>query len=422
MAARGRRLVLVGVVLSLAATGAAASAPAPSADAYYAWLQSALVGTWNDMPAITQSAEEAARLFVGQNYDLGTWRDTSFVFEFLNRAGGVMPIIFPVKPGEGAHRMIILYAPRENHLEEDWAALQAFEKHGDQVIMFTRRGVEPGRNGSPHGLRAGWIDNHAAPHGGLCLAPDGQTWVLPTDGVGNMIAMWTWVGEFVGACTRLGKMPTMWESVMAPGSIPRDNKFRKHRYQTTTPTPVAPGEGGSMYLRALRPALIDLHYLEAGHIRQVAELALAAKAQGHALYYAGAGHTFSGLQDVPHDPKLFAPSWEGTWWDMRKMPAYQPGDFVLCVGYDSPYEGPASKDWAARARAAGARLAWSFTDYHPELVAGLPPDEIFINQRWALGDALVQFPGYDIQVLPPSGVIAQAVLWMVEAEMLAGGK
>ena len=420
MTVQGRRIMLVLVGILLAATGASASPAAPSAEAYYQWLNSALVGVWQDVPAITSSAEQAARLFVEQDWDLGAWGDTPFVFEFINRAGGVMPIIFPVKPGEGARPMIALYAPRENQLAEDWVAVRALQAHG-AVIAFTRPEIVA--QAAAAGITfAAVIDNHAAPHGGLFPAADGKSWIVPTDPVSNMMAMWTWIGEFVGACTRLGKMPTMWESVMVPGAIARDTKFRKHRYQTWTPTPVAPGEIGKRYLRDLRAALIQLHYLEGGHIRQAAEMALAAKAQGHALYYAGAGHSFSGLQNCPHDPGLLAPSWEGTWWDMRKMPAYKPGDFVLGIGYDAPFEGKDYQNWAPRARAAGARLAWSFTDYNREAVAGLPPDEIFINQRWELGDALVQFPGYDIKVLPPSGVLAQSVLWMVEAEMLAGGK
>ena len=52
------------------------------------------------------------------------------------------------------------------------------------------------------------------------------------------------------------------------------------------------------------------------------------------------------------------------------------------------------------------------------MIAGLPPDELYIDQRWELGDGQVQLPGYDIKILPPSGVIELAILWMVEAEMV----
>ena len=45
--------------------------------------------------------------------------------------------------------------------------------------------------------------------------------------------------------------------------------------------------------------------------------------------------------------------------------------------------------------------------------------EIFIDQHWRFGDAVATVPGYDIKIFPTSGVIADAALWMVNAEMFA---
>ncbi len=44
------------------------------------------------------------------------------------------------------------------------------------------------------------------------------------------------------------------------------------------------------------------------------------------------------------------------------------------------------------------------------------PDEIFIDQHWPSGDALVRFPGYDIKILPPSGGGGKAVIEMFVSE------
>ena len=46
-------------------------------------------------------------------------------------------------------------------------------------------------------------------------------------------------------------------------------------------------------------------------------------------------------------------------------------------------------------------------------------DEVYIDQHWAFGDAVVEVPGYDVKILPTSGVISEAVLWMVCAEAFA---
>ncbi|NLO72966.1 MAG: hypothetical protein GX100_02505 [candidate division WS1 bacterium] len=393
-------------------------ARAGGAAAYYQWLQTALIGVWEDVPQISASATQAAQLFVAHDWNLGAAGDISFIYEFINRAGGVMPIVFPVKPGEGEQPQIILFAPREDQLEQDWEQVRACQRHGDRVIAFVRPEI------LAQALAAGVhfdeaLSNHAAPHGGLFLASDGQEWIVPTDRVGNIIALWAWIGEFVAACTRLGQMPTMWQSVMVPGARERNPKFRPHRFHTYAPVPVPAGWAAREYLRSLRSHLITLHYLEGSRMRLAAELALATSRQGHTLWAGGTGHSFTGLIGCPHDPGLFQPLNPARWWDMRKLPDFAPGDLALCIGYDGPFAGEAYHQWAERARAAGVRLIWSFTDYHPEVLASLPPDEFFINQRWALGDAVVPFPGYDVKLLPPSGVLGEAVLWMITAEMLA---
>jgi len=45
-------------------------------------------------------------------------------------------------------------------------------------------------------------------------------------------------------------------------------------------------------------------------------------------------------------------------------------------------------------------------------------DESFIDQHWKLGDAVVEVPGYDIKILPTSGVVTETILRMVESEIV----
>jgi hypothetical protein len=122
----------------------------------------------------------------------------------------------------------------------------------------------------------------------------------------------------------------------------------------------------------------------------------------------------------PHDPKWFEPA-QRDWATMQKDLALGKGDFVLCIGFDQMFAGKDWEDFAEKARAAGAQIAWSFTDYKKDQVQGVPPGEIYINQHWARGDAAAEIPNYDIRCLPTSGVIAEAVLWMVHAEMAHRG-
>jgi hypothetical protein len=70
---------------------------------------------------------------------------------------------------------------------------------------------------------------------------------------------------------------------------------------------------------------------------------------------------------------------------------------------------------------AGAMLEEFYIAFRGHAASGpsaIPAGETIIWQHWAMGDAVVNVPGYDIKILPPSGVIAEAVLWMTESEML----
>lgn len=73
-------------------------------------------------------------------------------------------------------------------------------------------------------------------------------------------------------------------------------------------------------------------------------------------------------------------------------------------------------------RARGVRLIWSLASYDRDPVlgpAGIRSDEMLIDQYWQYGDAVVDCPGYDIRILPTSGVMAETVMWCVVSEMLA---
>jgi hypothetical protein len=417
-----RHAILGGAILlgflALTAGGAGAQ-PGPGTDTqYFQWVRGCVGQIAGDMPKITASAEVAARHFVLDNWDIGAWGEGSFVSEFTGRAGGLMPITNLAKPGTGDHKIIVLYCPREAKLADDWAAIKLFQAHGDMVVAFTRPEIVAQAAAAGVTFDA-VVDNHAAPHGGMFPVGEGaqQTWVVPTDPVANMIGGWTWVGEFVGACTRLGEMPTMWESFGVPGAMDRDNPYRKVRFHGKKPIPVDAGWVGREYLSALRWSLDEMERQEAEHIAAAGEAAYAARAAGHTAYAAITGHSFIQLLGCPHDPGYLVPLVKG-WADPRPDLTLQKGDFILGIGYDAPFVGTGVAD---KARAAGATLVWSCTDYHPDLITALPAGEVFINQRWAMGDALVQLPGYDIKILPPSGVLGQTILWMVEARMWQEG-
>jgi len=43
---------------------------------------------------------------------------------------------------------------------------------------------------------------------------------------------------------------------------------------------------------------------------------------------------------------------------------------------------------------------------------GPQPDSV-IRPRWPFGDALTPVPGYDVEILPSSGIVQAAIYWAV---------
>ena len=53
---------------------------------------------------------------------------------------------------------------------------------------------------------------------------------FPVDTVINVAKLWAWTGEFVAACARMGKMPTLYKSYGLPGGYERAKKYEGTRF------------------------------------------------------------------------------------------------------------------------------------------------------------------------------------------------
>ena len=308
---------------------------------------------------------------------------------------------------------IILLALEEDRLQEQLQQLAQMAKaeRGRFVVAFARDEILERARKAGATFDA-VVNIHAAEHDGLFQTPDGGH-VVPTVFTARIIAMWVWMGEFVAACTRLGKMPPMYQSIAVPPGYIRitqdisdPNGFR--RFHGAVPPRIPPGKLGREYIRELGRNLSTMHDSEMADIRAAAALAVRARRNGNALYTAPFGHS------VPHHPQGYFESFDETREKLKEQgqdAKFNEGDFVLVLGYDWPIPS------GIEASRAGAIVAWSITSYKLHEIECIAPDEILIDQHWALGDALVAVPGYDVKICPPSGVLAEAVLWMVNAEM-----
>lgn len=405
---------LLTIILALCFTGCAASQrDAPAARHYLRALHAALGGIEGDLPAITASADAAAERYLDPRSALGIHGDVGFFREAVDRSGGVMRVNSANHAANAAG--VVLYCVNDATLEKDLAGLKYPVNQGAMIIAFGRDDQLDTLRARETGITT-FISSHAPRGVGLFVNDAGER-IIPVHRAANIAAMWVWTGEFVAALTRRGKMPPMYQGFAVPGGrerldrIGRGTKFHEH-----APTAVKAGVVGREFLAQLRVDLRKVESHEMPNIRAAAERTERAHADGGALYAFLHGHVIGATLDQPGDPAYFDVL-NTDYIAVRDDVALKGGDVIFCVGYDQPFDGEWFKHFATRARDSGATLIWSFTDYKPDLIAALPAEEIVINQRWAFGDAVVALPGYDVKILPTSGVIAEAVVWMVHAEM-----
>ena len=393
--------------------------PANGAQAYYEWMLSAIDKIDKDMPAITSSAEAAARLYVEHDYVIESYGDHGVVGEACGRAGGIM------RMGSGGHflagrdSVIVLVSLRSDAMDRITDALgQAPDRAERYVVLLGQPDlIEPVKAA---GIRVDAAHaNHAAAHEGLFRTADGAHRV-PTSPVTSTILMWTWTGEFVAACTRLGKMPVMYQAHAVEGGEERSHRLRELRFHPEKPQPVDAGKAGHEYLAELRIDLQKVHDGELADIGAAAALAVEALRADRGVYAFLHGHLMLHDQvEYPTSTGYFTQYNDG-WFGPKEGVELQPEDVVLCIGFDRRYHTWQFNEWDDGARAQGAILIWSFTDYKTEETRGVAElGELYINQHWDYGDAVVLIPGYDVKILPTSGVIGQALFRMINAEMLA---
>jgi hypothetical protein len=399
--------------LPMSAMPIRAAEPSP-AENYDHQLITAIDGIQADMPSITRYAERASELYVKEGLPIAIAGDTAFVSEAYGRSGGLMKLKeLPVDHSNWAG--VVLYALDSESLEHDLSVIASLRESGSYVIAFASAS-EIDKAADAGQQFDGVIDNHAGPDGGTIQDATGN-WIIPVDGPADITAMWTWTAEFAAACTRLGKMPTFYLGYVNPGGREWESKIGGAKFHEETPQSVPAGELGTQYLTELRKNLQQLVANELPDIRKAAELANQTRQAGGTCYVMGIGHAIQPLYGSRPRPGYFQPLEI----DPKLSHELKPNDFLLNVGYAVLPADPAFASLLESLKSSGANAVWSITTYLPDEVKRLPAGDIVIDQYWAAGDADVSLPGYPIKIIPTSGVMAETVFWMVNAEM-AGEK
>ena len=389
------------------------SGPAVGAEAFYQESLRVLDAVQADLPAISESAAKAAAFYCDPDDDAGlaiegNWH---FIWELVGRAGGVMSLIGPWASDVQSVVLFNLRGPA--HLADDLAKIAKYNTQGCQVYVIGSEDLI--RQAQADGMQA--AGTHAVPAGSVA---DVSVYDLASVAVG-----WTWICEFVAACTNRGHMPTMFQSLMVDPSgkeriakyelkpPPAQRPFAKWDEQTVPPVPA--GLLGAQWLAFARKRFDALHKTEMNNIRQAAQAAVDARAAGGSLYFVSNTHVMGAYPGSAHNPAVFAPMPAPPKPDAKADPnrkTLSAGDFVLGLGYND-LGNPEQVEYI---RASEAKVAWSAATFKADRMQ-TQPGELFIAQSWEFGDADVVVPGYDINIAPTSGALTLEIYLMLCAEI-----
>ena len=344
-------------------------ASAAAAENYLLRLESTLTQTRSNLATLTQSAERAAHEFVAGG---GLWiagRQADFMAEACGRAGGLMAVA-PLGQRVPTNHDVILYAVPGSLSPEDLNLIGQWREKGATVVEFN----------SADGLYRNYF---------------------PIDTVANVLELWTWTGEFVAACTRLGKMPVLYQSYGLAGGPERGKKYQGKRFHDDVSIkPIPGGVLGREYLGEIQRMLGKLGETQMPKILEAARW----WGQATSATIFVTGHIFPRHAQDPRTLPLgrFAvvPAWE----DNELLDAGRPPRFVLYLGYQF-----APRKLVEQAKALGVKLVYSAVQ------PAQPPEParnvLYIDPAWPLADGCVTVPGYDVPILPASGVVQAAIYW-----------
>jgi hypothetical protein len=207
---------------------------------YLSAMQGTIAQTRSNLATLTTSADRAAKEFVSGGKLWVSGRQADFIAEACGRAGGLTAIA-PLGRRVPMNHDVILYAVPGSTNPEDLKIIDQLQEQGATVVEF----------GSPAGL----YQSH-----------------FPIDTVANVVELWTWTGEFVAACTRLGKMPVLYQSYGLPGGPERGKKYEgKKFHEDLTIKPIPAAVLGREYLRQIERMLAKIGDTQMPKILQAAK-------------------------------------------------------------------------------------------------------------------------------------------------------
>lgn len=362
----------------------------------------------DNLSVITEIAEVVAERTLSGGTLYIRDKESAFASEGLGRAGGLM--LLKGGPEDTSQRNTLLLGSSGSYRDYDTAQVETAHKEKDLVVAFCSHRQHSANGYKPfEDLPLLWqiadysIDNFLPDNDSIVSIEGLNRKICPASLVVNALNLWTFTAEFIAACLRKGKMPTMYQSIYCPGSKERNAEVGKEKFHSKLKTkPIESGRLGKEYLDEITKAISQIKATQMDKLKEAASLAAKAINSNKKAFVALMGHMPPRVPGGYGDPGIFVTR-DFSDDELRS------GDFLALIEYiDVP------KERLNKIKAKGVRSVWIGVPMGDDLET--PGLDLFIDPFWRFGDAVVKIPGYDVKVLPPSGVIQSMIYWLLLAE------
>ncbi len=400
---------------------------APHARAYLGQLNTRIQLVGAQMPKISRAAEQAAQAIVAGRGDcgFGVRGDAGLANELSNRGGAMLG--YDGRAGESGDVILFVLGLVPSDVIDTRAQLikqidelQRLELAGATVIV-----IGSSAHLHSYGLLDGvkdtcsvFLDNAVPAVDGVFVDEFGRA-VVPMATVLNAAVAWAFECEMFSALTRLDKLPVVRQSFEIDTRMRRWQRYGSQRFHHDRwLDPIPPGILGQAYLNGLSEVLLDIGTASWRSIARTAHRADRTFAAGGTVWLRAGGRylPYHVGGQLSADPRLFTSlSHDGS---DAGLAVPGKNDFVIAVGES---ETAGSYEWGEpeMLRKAGRGVAWIVNGYNTQR-RDLHRRETLIDLWAPFGDGVVHVEDYDTALGPVTGVVGEAVMWMIAAEMVGG--
>jgi len=201
-------------------------------------------------------------------------------------------------------------------------------------------------------------------------------------------------------------MPVLYQTYGLAGGPERGRKYQGKRFHDDLIVkPIPAGVLGREYLDEIDRMLAKIGDAQMPKLRQAATW----WQQATSATILVTGHIFPRHAQDARALALGSFATVPAWEDKDLLDANHPPQFVLYVGYQFVHQ-----KLIAQAKALGVKLV--YCDVQPAQPPEPASNILYIDPGWPLADGCVTVPGYDVPILPASGVIQAAIYWTIASE------